>query len=125
MYERPPKTFSELLRPFPDGIKDLAELIRKAILDSVPGLTETVYGGKKVGNALYSLENENDVYCAVQPDSTFVRLYFHNWQELKKAGFSLDGSGKHARHTKLRNASDLGKLDLPRMLEIVSDVRQS
>jgi len=119
LYKSAPKTFSALFEPFSKEVKHLGEVVRKQIMTSLPDAAENVYGGKKVGNALYSLNGSNNVICGVQPQGSMVRVFFHNWKLLEEAGYRLEGSGKNARHIKIENESDLERFDIPLMLQIV------
>ncbi len=119
MYEKPPQSYSELFEPFSEEIKELGKVIRSKIIFALPEADENVYGGKKVGNSLYSIGGENNVVCGIQPQMNFVRVFFHNWERLKDAGYSVVGSGKNARHVKIKKKSDLDDFDLKAMVEIV------
>lgn len=119
MYKKPPENIVELFGPFPPEIKELGEEIRKEILDALPKAEENVYGGKKVGNVLYSVGGKNHVVCGMQPQEKFIRVFFHNWEKLKDAGYQVEGSGKNARHVKIESLSDLDNLELKKMINLV------
>jgi hypothetical protein len=119
MYSKPPVDFTELFAPFSDDIKTIGEKLRDIILRSTPSIEEHIYGGKKIGNALYSVGEKNNVICGLQPHNNFIRVFFHNWKMLKEAGYSIDGSGKNARHIKVETISSLNNIDLISMIEIV------
>lgn len=118
MYEKPPKDFSELFAPFSREITELGKTARTAILEALPNAEETVYGGKKIGNVLYAANGESKVVCGMQPTATFVRIFFHQWQNLTAAGYRIEGSGKNARHVKIANMADFDRFDIKVMLEL-------
>jgi hypothetical protein len=89
----------------------------------LPEVDENVSGGKKMGMALYSFKNPNNVICGIQPTETMCKLYFHGWKALKKKGYELEGSGKNVRHIKLRSEADLNPEIVEEMLVIVKKVR--
>ena len=113
-----PATFEDVVRPLPASIRDAACAIREAIQASLPDADERIYGGAKIGMALYSINGENNVVCGIQPTATSCKVFFHAWESLVGQGFRLEGSGKNARHIKLRDASELQRLDLARMISM-------
>lgn len=121
MYDKPPGTIQELLEPFPQQIRDLTDEIRQVILAVLPDSEENVYGGKKVGNVLYSVGGTGNVICGMQPQQTFVRVFFHRWERLKAQGYRIQGSGKHARHVKISAPSEIDAIGLTAMLNIVKE----
>lgn len=121
IYEQPPATFKELIQPLPDEIKKIALRLQKSIMDILPDIDENISGGKKMGMALYSFGNPNNVICGLQPTKTMCKFYFHAWKELKKQGFKLEGSGKNARHVKLRKESEFQPEIIEEMLMIIKN----
>lgn len=113
------ETFEELLAPLPDEVQKLATLIRECISDELPEADENVYGRQKMGMTLYSIDNPNSVICGIQPTETMCKLFFHGWQEFKRRGYKLEGSGKNARRIKLRTLSDFDSKTIREMLNVV------
>lgn len=113
-----PATFDDVVRPLPASIRVAAYAIRRAIQASLPDADEHIYGGAKIGMALYSINGENNVVCGIQPTATSCKVFFHAWKSLVAQGFSLEGSGKNARHIKLREAAEVQRIDLARMISI-------
>lgn len=120
-YIQPPTTFKELTKPLPEEIQNIASHLQKVIMDTLPDVDENVSGGKKMGMALYSFDNPNNVICGFQPTQSMCKLFFHGWKELNKQGFKLEGSGKNARHIKLRKESELQPEVIEEMLLIVKN----
>ena len=120
MYDRPPQTFAELFSPFPEEISELGKEARNRIRLALPEAEERVYGGKKVGNVLYSVDRPNNVLCGIQPGETFIRVFFHQWEILKQAGYPVEGTGKNARHVKIKRLADFDEIDLAKMVSLVS-----
>ncbi len=102
-----PTNFEDLLAPLPQDIREVATQLRAIIQEAAPNADEAVSGGEKIGMALYSVNGPNNVFCGMQPTEDMCRLFFHSWQQLKNAGYRLDGSGKHARHIKIRSSQNL------------------
>ncbi len=97
-----PSTFAELLAPLPEDVAEVAEALRTIVRRTIPHADEAVSGGARMGMALYSIGDARNVVCGIQPTDRMCKLFFHGWRQLEEHGFRLEGSGKHARHVKLR-----------------------
>lgn len=106
LYPTKPTTFEALIAPFSADVQAIAERLRGLIGEGLPEAAENIYGGAKVGNALYSIGDPNHVICGIQPDADLCRLYVHNVHNLKHPEFKIEGSGKHARHVKVRGVDE-------------------
>lgn len=113
-----PQTFEELLAPVPDSVRKLAGRLRDCIKAALPDADETFHGGAKLGMALYSVGGPNSVVCGIQPTDGMCKLFFHGWKQLAEHGYRVEGSGKHARHLKLRSAEEVDSEAIARMVRI-------
>jgi hypothetical protein len=86
----------------------------------IPESDEAVSGGARVGMVLYSIGGSNNVVCGFQPTQDMCRLFVHRWQQLKEAGYRLEGSGKNARHIKIRTIQELQSEKVADMIRIAS-----
>ena len=116
-----PASFDELVAPLPREIREIATRLRAVIRSALPTADEAVSGGAKMGMALYSVGAATDVVCGFQPTRDAVKLFFHGWEALKAAGYRLEGSGRHARHVKVRSSGDLETLDAAEMIRIAAE----
>jgi hypothetical protein len=121
VYKEPPATFDELIQPLPKEIQNITSRLRHSIIDTLPEADENISGGVKMGMALYSIGNPNNVICGFQPTESMCKLFFHEWETLRDQGFKLEGSGKNARHIKLRTESDYQSEVIQEMLNIVKN----
>jgi hypothetical protein len=112
MYDAPPQTFEALIAPFPAPIQEIARWLRELILAEFPQVDENIYGGTKVGNALYSIGSTDRVALGIQPGERFVKLFVHDPEHLPPTPFKLEGSGKHMRHVKIRAVPEDDRSDL-------------
>ncbi|WP_100655991.1 DUF1801 domain-containing protein [Alteromonas flava] len=119
MYSAAPTTFAEMIAPVPGNIKTTAQQLRSIINQTLPMLTETVSGGLKVANALYSFETENQVVCGLQVNQENVKLFIHQFSAVDTADFKLQGSGKHVRHIKFSDVESLNIELISRLLKNV------
>lgn len=102
-----PTTFPELLQPLPADVREVATRLRAMVQAAVPDADEAVSGGARMGMALYSIDGPNNVICGIQPTANMCRLFFHGWKQLEEFGYRLEGSGKNARHIKIRSSEEL------------------
>jgi hypothetical protein len=113
-----PRDFSDLLKPVPESIREVATQLRKIIKTTLPDADEAFYGGSKMGMVLYSIDGPNNVICGIQPADSICKLFFHGWKRLGEAGYRLEGSGKNARHIKIRSPDEIEPDELAQMLMI-------
>ncbi len=119
LYKKPPATIEALLEPLPEEIQTISSTVRKSIIEILPGAQEKISGGNKMAMALYSIDNPNFVICGFQPTSTMCKVFFHGWKALIENGYKIEGSGKNARHIKLRMQSDCDPEVIKKMVIIV------
>lgn len=115
-----PTDFAELIGPLPRDVRDVATRLRAIIQATLPEADEAVSGGAEMGMALYSIDEPNNVVCGIQPTESTCKLFFHGWEHLKKAGYRLQGSGRHARHIKIRSTEELEPDAAADMIEIAA-----
>jgi hypothetical protein len=118
MYDTPPQNFDELIAPYPGAIQEIATWLRDLITAEFPELRESIYGGTKVGNTLYSVGGTQRVALGIQPGVRFVKLFIHDPEHLPATTFRLEGSGKHMRHVKLRSIPEERRDDLLALVRI-------
>ena len=116
--DRQVSDFPDILGSVPDAIREVALALRQQVLLTLPDASEAIGGGDRIRMALYSIGGPNNVVCGIQPTANACKLFLHGWQALVQAGFRLEGSGKHARHIKLREVSELERLEVARMISI-------
>lgn len=113
-----PQTFSDVLAPQKPEIRRIAERLREIVRDVLPDAHEGIYGGAKVRMALYSLEDENDVVCAIQPAADRCMLYVHRVTADDSPDLKLEGKGKSNRHVKFRGADEVEPEPIRALLEL-------
>lgn len=118
LYTEPPKTFEELVKPFPAEIREIAEWLRSLVLAEFPQLDENIYGGSKVANALYSVGGTERVALGIQPGGSYVKLFIHDPEHLPETEFKLEGKGKHMRHIKLDSVPESRRGELVQVARV-------
>lgn len=116
-----PTSFGDLLEPLPKDVRDVATRLRVIVETALPDADEAVSGGAKMGMALYSIDGANNVICGIQPTENVCKLFFHGWEQLEEAGYRLEGSGKYARHVKIRSVQDLEPERVADMVKIAAE----
>lgn len=113
-----PANFKELVEPLPKRIVSVATRLRDIIETTLPDAEESFHGGAKMGMALYSIDGSNNVVCGFQPTEDLCKLFFHNWSKLKESGYRLDGTGKNARHIKIKSIQEIKRDEIAEMIRI-------
>jgi hypothetical protein len=125
VYQKPPQSFTELVAPFPPDVREVASWLRDLILREFPQVEEAVYGGTKVGNALYSVGSPDRVAVGIQPGGRFVKLFVHDPEHLGTPPFKLEGSGKHMRHVKFSEVPAERRAELLALVRIPIERRST
>jgi hypothetical protein len=125
LYAEPPRTFPELLAPFPAEIRAIGEWLRALVLTEFPQVEENIYGGSKVANALYSIGGAQRVGLGIQPGPRSVKLFIHDPDHLGTPPFRLEGSGKHMRHIKFDAIPAGRRAELVALMRIPVDRRST
>jgi hypothetical protein len=113
-----PRDFSDLLKPVPESIREVATQLRKIIKTTLPDADEAFYGGGKMGMVLYSIDGPNNVICGIQPTDSICKLFLQGWKRLAESGYRLEGSGKNARHIKVGSPNEIEPAELAQMVMI-------
>lgn len=116
VYKRRPESFNELIAPFSKEIRAVALGLRRMIRETLPNAEENIYGGLMVAQALYSIGGPAKVVCGIQPDKIQCRLFLHNVADVKLHGIKIEGTGKHARHVKVKELNKENKKALSRLI---------
>lgn len=104
------------LANLPPTVEPIARALRKRIRTLLPDAVEQRHGGWKIIG--YSVDGSmKSSICAIAPHSGHVNLQFFRGAELDDPDGLLEGSGKKARHIKLREASEAETPEVARLLE--------
>ena len=108
--------FDKLLSRYDPRIRTLGKKTRALVLDILPDAYEKTYWGW--ANTWYGLSEKNsDAIFSINPIKTYVQLYFLSGTELSDPDKMLEGTGKKLRHVKIRNAEDLKRPALTRLMK--------
>ncbi len=107
---------SAFLATYSSEVRDLAWRVRAAVLTVLPQAVEQVdVPSKLIG---YSFgQKMADVVCVIMPLKTAVNLGFARGTDLPDPAKLLEGTGKRARHVKIKTTADLENPALRALLE--------
>ncbi|MGB1585554.1 MAG: hypothetical protein ACPHID_00725 [Thermoplasmatota archaeon] len=101
-FETPPTNWEEVLAGYPEPIQAITVALRDIVRDALPMCTETVQGARVMGYAQYWQDERNDVLAMISPEDEHVKLYVHHVRADATGRLKVEGTGKNARHVKLR-----------------------
>jgi len=96
----------EFLAAYSPEVRDLAQEARALILSVLPGTIEQV--DRPSGIIGYGYDRTyKGLVCAIAPFRLHVNLMFSRGTELPDSAGLLEGTGKRARHVKIRTEDDV------------------
>lgn len=113
-----PQSFADVIAPHTPEIQRIAERLREVVRTALPGTREGIYGGEKMRMALYSLDNDQDVVCGIQPANDHCKLYIHRVNTDDTYDLRLEGKGKSTRHVKIRSAKEVDPASIHALLDL-------
>jgi hypothetical protein len=117
-------TVEEFLATYPPHVQEIALKARALVLDVMPDVLEIVdVPGKLIG---YGTENSyRGTICVIIPYTNHVNLGFARGTSLADVAGLLEGTGKRARHVKLKSTEDVVRPALRSLLEAAMTEHQS
>ena len=110
--------FDLLFSKSSDEVSALASKTRRLVLDVLPDADEKTYWGWS--NTWYGTSDKNiDAVFAISPQKGYVNLFFLRGTELSDPDGLLEGTGKKLRHVKIRDAADLKRVSLRKLMKSV------
>lgn len=102
-------------------VEPVARALRRRIRELVPGAVEQQHGGwRTIG---YSWDGSmRTSICAIAPHSRHVNLQFFQGTELPDPEGRLEGTGKRARHVKIRAAEEVDDPAVERLVEQAAEL---
>lgn len=110
--KRGKRTFEDLLTGHSAPLQDVCRGLRGLLQAALPEAVEGIYGGTKVGLALYAVGDGKQVICGIQPSGDDCLFYLHYLKPEDSPRLKLEGQGKHARHVRVRILSGETRAEL-------------
>ena len=108
--------FEKLLSKYSPEIRALAKKMRALVLQVFPDASEKTYWGW--GNTWYgTTAKTSDAVFSISPLKAYVQLYFLRGTELSDPDGLLEGTGKKLRHINIRDAGELKRPALLRLMK--------
>ncbi|NLG74535.1 MAG: DUF1801 domain-containing protein [Chloroflexi bacterium] len=112
----PSSELESFLSQYSPGVRELALAARRAVLAALPGAVEMVDPPSKIVAYGYG-KKYADLICSIAPYSGHVNVIFSRGVDLPDPQGVLEGSGKRARHVKIRRPEDAGSPALQELLQ--------
>lgn len=108
--------FDVLVSKYSDEVRALATRTRKLVLEIMPNASEKTYWGWS--NTWYGTSEKNvDAIFAISPQKAHVNLFLLRGTEMTDPDGLLEGTGKKLRHVKIREAADVKRASLRKLLK--------
>lgn len=101
-----------------EPVQDVCRSLRRLVQSTLPQAVEGIYGGTKVGLALYSVGDGNKVVCGIQPSGDACLLYLHYLKPEDSPRMKLEGKGRHALHIRVNAVSAEIETELSSLLRL-------
>jgi hypothetical protein len=111
-------TPDRFLASYPRQIREIANELRRLVVETVPNTTEAVYPGWRLIGYRQMDRPRGRYFCFVAPMSDHVRLGFEYGASLTDDHNLLEGDGKQVRYVTVR---DLGSIALERLEALIAE----
>jgi hypothetical protein len=115
------RSFADLVAGQEPVIAATAKRLRELVTRLEPNAIENVYGGTKIGIALYSIGAANKVLCGIQPARGQCLLYIHHVTEADAPDLPLMGAGKNNRHLKFTAPPEIDAKAIGALLRVARE----
>jgi hypothetical protein len=107
---------NRFLADYPEEVKTLSLKVRGLVLEVFPAAIEQVDPPSRIIG--YGVDRTyRGMVCAIAPQRGYVNLMFAKGTELTDTEQLLEGTGKRARHVKIRQLEDVERKGLRALLE--------
>jgi hypothetical protein len=112
------RSFEDLLAGHSAPTQAICRALRGLVQATLPQPVEGIYGGAKVGLALYSIGDGKKVVCGIQPTGDECLFYLHYLKPENSPRLKLEGKGKHALHIRITILNDETSSELVSLLRL-------
>jgi hypothetical protein len=114
-------TVSEQMKRIPPAVRPIVQAARRAVNAAAPHAKEVAYQSKppRSKSAMWKLARyfvRDEYVVGIGTFSTYAAMFFTHGRELDDGSGLLEGSGKDARFTRLREPNDAAQPALRRVL---------
>jgi len=113
-------TLDEFLSSYTLEVQALVMQTRAVVLEVLSGAEEQVDPPSKIIAYGYG-KRYADLVCAIAPYKSYVNLIFAKGARLPDPEGLLTGTGKHARHVKIRSAEDVVRPGVKALIEAAKE----
>ena len=114
----------EFLSSLSPHVREIARALRGRIRELIPDAVEKRHGGWKIVGYSWDGSMKSSI-CAIAPHSKHVNLQFFRGSDLEDPNGLLAGTGKSARHVKLREASDVERPEVAALIREAAELAKA
>lgn len=117
-----PKDVDDFLSAYDPAVRKIALKARKLILALIPKAIEQVDLPSKIIAYGYD-RTYKGLICAIAPQKAYVNLMFAKGTQLPDPNHLLEGTGKLARHVKLKTLDDVDKPTVQTLIAVAVELQ--
>ncbi len=119
-----PKDVDDFLSAYDPAVRKIALKARKVILALIPKVLEQVDPPSKIIAYGYD-RTYKGLICAIAPQKAYVNLMFAKGTQLPDPEGLLEGTGKKARHVKLKTLTDMDRPAVRTLIEAAVELQNN
>lgn len=113
-------TFEESIARGSDHARRLAHQVRKLVAKVMPNVVEVPWPRMRIASYGVGPKKMTEHFCYISTQKDDVNLGFYYGAELPDPDGLLEGTGKRLRHVKIREAAEIRKPALRKLLKAAS-----
>jgi hypothetical protein len=117
-------TIDDLLSAYDPPVREIALKLRDVILEEFPSAVEQVDMPAKLIGYGYD-RTYKGLVCGIALQKSYVNLMFSKGTEMPDPDGLLEGTGKRARHIKMRTLEDIDRAGVRPMLTVAMQATQA
>jgi hypothetical protein len=117
-------TFEEALYESSDQVKDIAQHLKKLIVDIYPDVVEVPWPKQHIIGYGVGPKKMSEHFCYIGAHSGHVNLGFYYGAHLADPDGLMEGTGKNLRHVKVRNPEEVDQPAIRKLVNLSLEERQ-
>ena len=117
-------TFDQALSESSDQVKEIAQRLKKLIVDIYPDVVEVPWPKQRIIGYGVGPKKMSEHFCYIGAQKEHVNLGFYYGAHLSDLDGLMEGTGKNLRHVKVRSAEDVDQSAIRQLIILSFEERQ-